>query len=67
MSEPYKIAFSRLTAKVRQMRALQRQQQKQGNWFSLQDKQKLWKLQREVDNMLLLDEQGIKAFEKNNL
>lgn len=58
--------FDQLAAKVKLMRALQRMKEKQGNWFTKQDRDRLYRVTREVDNMLLLDETGKKVFLKNN-
>ena len=62
----HKALYDRFAAKVKIMRALQRQQQKQGNWFPKQDRDRLYRVTREVDNMLLLDDTGKKVFLKNN-
>lgn len=58
--------FDQLAAKVKLMRGLQRMKEKQGNWFTKQDRDRLYRVTREVDNMLLLDEVGKKVYLKNN-
>jgi hypothetical protein len=35
------------------------------NWFPRQDREKLYRMQRELDNMVILDETGMKKFLQN--
>lgn len=58
--------YEQLAAKVKLMRGLQKMKEKQGNWFSKQDRDRLYRVTKEVDNMLLLDEVGKKVYLKNN-
>lgn len=67
MSDGYKIAFERLQQKVKTLLALERQRQKQGRWMPLQDKQRLYKVKAEVENMTLIDEEGVEVIAKQQI
>lgn len=62
----YMTLYAKFAEKVKILRGLQRMKEKQGNYFTRQDRDRLYRVQREVDNMLLLDETGKKVFLKNN-
>ena len=64
--QDHKDLYEKFSAKVKLMRGLQKMKEKQGNWFTKQDRDRLYRVTREVDNMLLLDEVGKKVFLKNN-
>ena len=64
--QDHKDLYEKFSAKVKLMRGLQKMKEKQGNWFTKQDRERLYRVTREVDNMLLLDEVGKKVFLKNN-
>jgi len=61
----HKALYEKLTAKVKLMRGLQKMRDRQG-YLPVQDRERLNRVAREVDNMLLLDETGKKVFLKNN-
>jgi len=64
--QDHKDLYEKFSAKVKLMRGLQKMKDKQGNWFTKQDRDRLYRVTREVDNMLLLDEVGKKVYLKNN-
>ena len=64
--QDHKDLCEKFSAKVKLMRGLQKMKEKQGNWFTKQDRERLYRVTRVVDNMLLLDEVGKKVFLKNN-
>lgn len=57
--------YEKLAAKVKTMRGLQKMRDRQ-HYLPVQDRERLNRVTREVDNMLLLDEKGKKVFLKNN-
>lgn len=63
--QDYKKLFEKLAAKVKTMRGLQKMRDRQG-YLPVQDRERLNRVTREVDNMLLLDEKGQKVYLKNN-
>lgn len=64
-NEEYKILFEKLSRKVKLVRALQKRRDAMKNWFPRPDREKLYRLQRELDNIIILDEEGIKKFIHN--
>ncbi len=65
----YKTLYEKLTEKLGRMRALQRKRDarlRSGNMLPRQDYDTMKRLERDVDKMLLLDEQGQRVYLKNN-
>lgn len=65
-NDDFKILYQKLTAKVKLLRALQKRKETYKNWFPLQERKQLYRVQKEVDDMLRLDPEGQKVFVKNN-
>lgn len=60
----YKILFEKLCEKLKRMRGLQRKRNRLRGYFPVQDKNALYRYEREVDNILLLDPEGQVVFQK---
>lgn len=50
---------------VSRMRGLQKKRNRLKGWFPVQDKNALYRYEREVDNILLLDQEGKVVFQKH--
>lgn len=61
----YKILFEKLADKVRRMRGWQKHRDQRGGYLPRDDHSRMRQLERQVDNILLLDEEGRKIFSKN--
>lgn len=52
-------------SRVKRMRDLQRKRNRLRGYFPVQDKNALYRYEREVDNILLLDQEGKVVFQKH--
>lgn len=70
MKEPdYKILYEKLCDRVKRMRAWQKQKDQRAQYnahLAKEDHLRMRKLEREVDNILLLDQEGMVVYQKNN-
>lgn len=69
MTDPdYKILYEKLAKKVKAMRAWQKQKDQRirfGSMLARDDHKRMRQLENEVDNILLLDTEGMVVFQKN--
>lgn len=63
----YKILYQKLADKVKRMRAWQKARDRRRDRMPADDYRRMKQLESQVDNILLLDEEGIKVFVKSNL
>ena len=69
MDPDYKILYEKLCDKVKRMRGWQKQKEQRiryGILLGKDDHLRMRRLEREVDNILLLDEKGMVVFQKAN-
>lgn len=61
----YRVLFERLADRVRRMRGWQKQRDQRGGYLPRDDHRRMRTLEREVDNILLLDEEGKRVLVTN--
>jgi hypothetical protein len=65
MEIDYKILFEDLKRKMHAALELQKKKDQAKNWFTYQDKNRLWNLKKEIHDMILRDEEALSIYLKN--